>query len=177
MSCALAAIRRATVNENWTGRLINNYSSSPNGPCGRAQNQTELPETAQINDRKRNTHPTSFNTVVLLNTIWRNIPLWNEPTIGCHISQDKRWAWATCGQRLPKQRCNSGQPFCPWSLHRRVWTIFLLPVLRRSCSSLICGKSQCLETSSFPSPNTTVVFCKTQFSSHHSVCLLIYSYS
>ena len=37
---------------------------------------------------------------------------------------------------LPKQRWNRG----------RVWTIFLLPVLQLSCPSLICGKSQCLET-------------------------------
>ena len=32
-----------------------------------------------------------------------------------------------------------------WSLHRGVWTIFL-PVLQLSCSSLICGKSQCMKT-------------------------------
>ena len=36
--------------------------------------------------------------------------------------------------------------FCAWSLRRWVWTIFLLQVLQLSCSSLICGKSQCLET-------------------------------
>ena len=36
--------------------------------------------------------------------------------------------------------------FCAWSLRRWVWTIFILQVLQLSCSSLICGKSQCLET-------------------------------
>ena len=74
---------------------------------------------------------------------------------------------------LPKQRCNSGR----LSVLDRS-TIFLLPVLQLSCSSLICGKSQWLETViRLLSLNTTVVFCKTRFSSHHSVCLLIYSYS
>ena len=42
-------------------------SSSPL-PCGRVRNQTELPEIAQMNDRKRNIKQTSFNTVVLLNS-------------------------------------------------------------------------------------------------------------
>ena len=77
---------------------------------------------------------------------------------------------------LPKQRCNSGQSLCAWSLHRGVRTVFPLPVLQLSCSSLICGKSQWLQKRviSLLSLNATVVFCKTRSSSHHSVCSLIY---
>ena len=49
------------------------------------------------------------------------------------------------GPDASKEAQQQWATFCAWSIRRGVWTIFL-PFLRLSCSSLICGKSQCLET-------------------------------
>ena len=50
------------------------------------------------------------------------------------------------GPDVSKAALQQRPTFCAWSLRRWVWTIFLLQVLQLSCSSLICGKSQFLET-------------------------------
>ena len=50
------------------------------------------------------------------------------------------------GPDASKAELQQRPTFCAWSLRRWVWKICLPQVLQLSCSSLICGKSQCLET-------------------------------
>ena len=68
--------------------------------------------------------------------------------------------------------------FCAWSLRRWVWNIFFFKFSNSLVLRLFAGNLNVWKrVISLVSLNTTVAFCKTRFSSHNSVCLLIYSYS
>ena len=78
-------------------------------------------------------------------------------------------------QTLPKQRCNSGRLSV---LDRSGAEFFFFQFSNSLVLRLFAGNINIWKrVISLVSLITTVVFCKTRFSSHNSVCLLIYSYS
>ena len=81
-------------------------------------------------------------------------------------------------QTLPKQRCNSGRLSVLDCSGAELGQFFFFKFSNSLGLRLFAGNfNVCKRVISLVSLNTTVVFCKTRFSSHNSVCWLIYSYS
>ena len=65
---------------------------------------------------------------------------------------------------LPKQRCNSGRPFCAWSLPRGVWTIVLLSTTPSFFAYL---REISMSGNGFLSLNTTGLLIAQPIRTHH----------